>query len=168
MKQRILTLVGTAALLAGAVAGPATAGGAVRAFYPEDYDAYEHFDAGEGLCVDWPGTSHEVRRGGYRLVSAPGGQQPGELHVNGVIEGSVELVPDDTALPTYVGDYREKVNGVLTVTIDGDDVERVGQYRLRSTLHGTDGSRLDLALSGKLTFNAKGTVTVDRESFTCG
>ncbi len=167
MKKRIITLVGTAILLAAAAAGPATAGGAQHDFYPENYDAYEHFNAGEGFCVDWAGTFHEVRHGGYRLVAAPGGQQPGELHVNGIIDGRVELIPDDAALPTYSGDYREKVNGIVTEFTDEGDVERVAQYRLRSTLHGTDGSSLDLVLSGKLTINANGVATVEREVFSC-
>jgi len=167
MKKRIITLVGTAILLAAAAAGPATAGVAQHDFYPENYDAYEHFNAGEGFCVDWAGTFHEVRHGGYRLVAAPGGQQPGELHVNGIIDGRVELIPDDAALPTYSGDYREKVNGIVTEFTDEGDVERVAQYRLRSTLHGTDGSSLDLVLSGKLTINANGVATVEREVFSC-
>ena len=166
MKNRIIALVGATVLLAGGYAGPAVAG-AERAFYPEDYDASEHFAAGEGFCVQWAGTFHEVRHGGYRLVAAPGGQQPGELHVNGVIDGLVELIPDDAAQPTYSGFYREKVNGVVTEFADEGDVERIGQYRLRSTLYGTDGSSLDLVLSGKLTINANGVTTVDRQVFSC-
>jgi hypothetical protein len=167
MRHRLATLVGSSALLVGALAGPAAAAGAQHDFYPEDYDAYEHFAAGEGFCVDWAGTFHEVRRGGYRLVAAKGGQQPGELHVNGAIDGLVELIPDDPALPTYAGTYREKVNAVVTSFSDEGDVERVGQYRLRSTLHGSDGSSYELRLSGKTTFNASGVLTVQRETFTC-
>jgi hypothetical protein len=55
-----------------------------------------------------------VGHGGDRLVAAPGGQRPGELHINGVIDGTVEL-----------------------------------------------------RLSDKVTFNANGVVTVDRDTFTC-
>ena len=167
MKRQVSTMIGAAALLLGAAAAPAASSGAEHAFFPEDYDAYEHFDAGEGFCVDWAGTFHEVRQGGYRLVAPPGGQTAGELHVNGVIAGVVELIPDDASLPTYEGSYREKVNGVLTEFSDEGDVERVSQYRLRSTLVGTDGTRLALRLSGKLTINANGRVVVERESFTC-
>jgi hypothetical protein len=167
MKHYLTTLIGAILLLVGAAAAPASAGGAEHDFYPEDYDAYEHFAAGDGFCVTWAGTFHEVRHGGYKLVVAPGGQQPGEMHVNGVVDGSVELIPDDPSLPTYAGDYREELNGVVTEFSDEGDVERVAQYRLRSTLHGTDGSSLDLRLSGKLTINAKGEVTVDHETFTC-
>jgi len=64
------------------------------------------------------------------------GQVAGELHVNGVIDGLVELIPDDPALPTYAGTYREKVDGVVTSFSDEGDVERIGQFRLRSTLQG--------------------------------
>ena len=167
MKHRLSILAGSAALLAGAVAGPAAAAGAQHDFFPEDYDAYEHFAAGEGFCVDWAGTFHEVRHGGYRLVAAVGGQQPGEVHVNGAINGHIELVPDDPTLPTYTGDYREKVNGVVTESTDEGDLERVGQYRLRSTLQGTDGSTLSLRMSGKTTFDAHGVLRVQRDTFTC-
>ena len=167
MNHRIATVVGASALLGGILAGPAAAAGAQHAFYPEDYDAYEHFAAGEGFCVEWAGTFHEVRHGGYRLVAASGGQQPGELHVNGAIDGHVDLIPDDPSLPTYSGDYREKVNGVVTEFSDEGDVERVGQFRLRSTLVGTDGSTFELRLSVKTTFTANGTLTVERDTFTC-
>ena len=41
-----------------------------------------------------------------------------------MIAGSVTLTPDDPALPTYSGSYREKVNGVLIgVDEDGNDVD---------------------------------------------
>ncbi len=59
------------------------------------------------------------------------------------------------------------MNGIVTEFTDEGDVERVAQYRLRSTLHGTDGSSLDLVLSGKLTINANGVATVEREVFSC-
>ena len=100
-------------------------------------------------------------------MAAPGGQQPGELHINGVIHGTIELIPDNTSLPTYAGDYREKVNGIVTEFSDSGDVERVSQFHLRSTLNGTDGSSLDLRLSGKVTFNANRVATVERDTFTC-
>ena len=158
----------TALLLVASTPSPGTAAGAQHAFYPETWDAYEHFGAGEELCVSWAGTFHEVRHGGYDLVAAPGGQVPGEIHVNGVVDGSVELVPDDASLPTYSGTYREKLNGILTGTTDEGDVERIGQYRLRSTLHGTDGSSLDLVMSGKITVNGQGSLVVERDSFSCG
>ena len=167
MNRRLITLLGTAAMLVAATAGPVSAAGAEHGFFPEDYDAYEHFAADEGFCVTWAGTFHEVRQGGYRLVAPPGGQQSGELHINGVIHGLVELIPDDAALPTYSGDYREKVNGIVTEFTDEGDVERVAQYRLRSTLEGTDGSSFELRLSGKVTVNANGVATVERETFTC-
>ena len=167
MRHRLSILLGSAALIGAAATGPVSGAGADREFYPENYDAYEHFAAGEGFCVTWAGTFHEVRHGGYRLVAAPGGQQPGELHINGVIAGTVELIPDDESLPTYAGDYREKVNGIVAEFTDEGDVERIGQFRLRSTLYGTDGSSFDLRLSGKVTFNANGVATVERDTFTC-
>jgi hypothetical protein len=161
----------TAALVLGlsAAIAPAHAGGAVHETVPEQYDASEHFAAGEGFCVPWAGTFREVRNGQYRLLTPPGGREPGEFHVNGVVAGSVTLTPDDPALPTYSGSYREKLNGVIAgVDDEGFDVERVGQYRLRSILRGTDGSTLDLRLSGKLTSTPDGRVVVSRDTFSCG
>lgn len=158
----------TTLLLVTGLPSSATASGAGHAFYPESWDASEHFAAGEGPCVPWAGTFHEVRDGGYRLVAAPGGQVPGEIHVNGVVAGSVELVPDDASLPTYSGTYREKTNVILTGSGEDGDVVRVGQYRLRSTLQGTDGSSHDLAMSGKITVNGQGTLVVERDTVTCG
>lgn len=165
MKHKLAILLGAAALVIGGTAVPASAAGAEHAFIIEDYDAYEHFAPGEGPCVSWPGIFHEVRSGGYRLVAPPGEEDV--LHVNGVINGQVELIPDDAALPTYSGTYKEKVNAVLTTVSDEGDVARVSQYRLRSTLHGTDGSTLYLRLSGKLTMNANGIVVVSRDTFSC-
>jgi hypothetical protein len=166
MKHKLATLLGAFAII-GAAAGPASAaGGADHAFLIEDYNAYEHFAPGDGPCISWAGTFHEVRSGGYRLVTAPGGQLEGEFHVNGVIDGLVELMPDAAGLPTYSGTYREKVNAVATSFTEESDA-RVAQYRLHSTLRGTDGSTLDLRLSGKLTMNASGVVVVSRDTFTC-
>ncbi|MFC4786810.1 hypothetical protein ACT8ZV_20210 [Nocardioides sp. MAHUQ-72] len=168
-KRALLSVVAAAAAVSALVGTPAPAtAGAEHGFVPEDYDAAEHFAAGEGLCVPWAGTFHEVRHGGYRAVTAPGGQQPGEVHVNGAVDGLVELIPDDTALPTYTGTYREKVDGIfLGTTPEGDDLLRVAQFRLRSTLRGTDGSTYTLRGSGKVTLNAHGELVVDREQFTC-
>jgi len=168
MKHKFAIVLATAACLAGVTSVPAVAAGAEHAFLFEDYNAYEHFGAGESACVTWPGTLHEVRSGGYQLVAPPGGQQEGEFHVNGVIDGRVELIPDDAMLPTYAGTYREKVDGVVTAFTEEGDVSRVAQYRLRSTLYGTDGTALDLRLSGKFTMNANGEVVVSRDVFSCG
>jgi hypothetical protein len=166
MKHKLATILGAFALV-GVAAGPASAGGSEHEILTEDYNAYEHFEPGEGPCVQWAGTFHEVRSGGYRLVTAPGGQVEGEVHVNGVIDGLVELIPDAAGLPTYSGTYREKVNAVLTSFTEEGDTARVSQYRLRSTLRGTDGSTLNLRLSGKFTMNANGDVVVSRDTFTC-
>jgi hypothetical protein len=167
MKRTIITTV-TAALLV--VAGAQASDAAVaRDFIPEDYDASEHFAAGDGLCVPWAGTFHEVRTGGYRIVVPPGGRVDGEAHVNGAIDGLVELIPDDPGLPTYTGRYREKVDGIFVGTdADGQDLLRVAQYRLRLPLTGTDGSTLRLTLAGKVTVNAKGVTTVGRDVYDCG
>jgi hypothetical protein len=167
MKHKLATLLGAFAFVGVAAAPASAAGGAEQAFLIEEYDAYEHFAPGDGPCVSWAGTFHEVRSGGYRLVTAPGGQVEGEFHVNGVIDGLVELIPDNASLPTYSGTYREKVNAVVTSFNEEGDTARVSQYRLRSTLRGTDGSTLNLRLSGKFTMNANGVVVVSRDTFTC-
>ena len=167
MKHKLATVLGAFALVGVATGAASAAGGAEHAFLIEDYNAYEHFAPGDGPCVSWAGTFHEVRSGGYRLVTAPGGQAEGEFHLNGVINGLVELIPDAAGLPTYSGTYREKVNAVVTSFTEEGDTSRVSQYRLRSTLRGTDGSTLNLRLSGKFTMNANGVVVVSRDTFTC-
>ncbi|MGA8044771.1 MAG: hypothetical protein WCA30_00735 [Dermatophilaceae bacterium] len=165
--NRKLTTMLSALALAALAANPATADGARHDFQAEDYDAYEQFAPGEGPCVPWAGTFHEVRSGGYRLVTTPDGPDPGEIHINGVIAGLIELIPANPTLPTYTGTYREKVNGVATSFGDNGDTARIAQYRLRSTLTGTDGSALQLQLAGKLTMNANGDLVVSRNTFTC-
>lgn len=167
MSRIAFTLAG-ALLALPAAAAPAYADGAVRELYPEQWEGSEEFGAGEGPCVEWAGTFHESRTGGYRIVAAPGGRVEGEFHVNGQVDGRVELVPDDPALPSYHGDYREKVNGVITGFDEEEgDLARISQFRLRVPLTGTDGSRIVLVMSGKLTENANGAVTVAREQYDC-
>ena len=86
---------------------------------------------------------------------------------NELIDGLIELIPDDTALPTYAGTYREKVDGVVVSSSAEEDTERVGQYRLSSTLRGTDGSTLQLHLAGKVTYDGQGRLVVSRDEFSC-
>ena len=170
MKHNISTPLATlagAALTLGVAAAPATAAGAQHTYYPQQYDATEHFDAGEGPCVPWPGSFHEVRDGGFKVVAAPGGQVPGEVHITGTIAGVVELTPDDPSLPTYRGTYRETVSAVAISFDEQGDLLRVGQYRLRTVLRGTDGSSLLLTLSGKTTVNGTGQTVVQRDQFSC-
>lgn len=173
MRTTLRSLAGT--VLAGAalattslaaLAVPAHAG-AQHAVFPEEYDDTWTMDADENMCGPWPATLHEVRTGSYRIVAAPGGQVDGEFHVNGVINGLIELDPDaDGPLPTYTGTYREKVNGVI-YSEDGEDAERVAQFRLRTVARADDGSTLKLVLSGKVTVNAKGRVASQREVASC-
>jgi hypothetical protein len=168
--RALRTLAAAGALLLGGLlsAPAASAAGALRAFTPEDFDGTEHFAAGENDCVPWAGTFHEVRHGGYDVVAAPGGQVPGETHVNGAVDGYVELVPDDPTLPSYAGGYREKVNGIfLGVDANGDDELRVAHFVLIGILTGTDGSTLRLDDSGKVTVDGQGRVRVERVAFRC-
>ena len=166
-KRSFTTLTGAAVLLLGSMA-PAGAGPAQHGVFTEDYDNApgEHLAADENPCGDWAVTFHEVRTGQYKVVAPGGRRHPDEIHVNGIIHGLVELVPDDPSRASYAGTYREKSNGSLVATDDGD-VERVTQYRLRTTLRGTDGSVLTLRLSGKTTTNGHGETVVDREHFSC-
>jgi hypothetical protein len=168
--NRIGRLAAAAALAVATltVASPALAAGAQRVSLPEEWDAVEHFDAGEGPCVDWPGSFHEVRHGTYDLTLPPGGQVFGEVHLNGAVDGYVELVPDDPALPTYTGTYREKVTGVFVgVDEGGEDLLRVGHYALAVKLSGSDGSTLWLRLSGHITLDASGRAVVARDNYSC-
>ncbi len=142
--------------------------GAQHGDFEESYDSSFHLSADENPCGPWAVTIGEVRVGGAKIVAAPGGQGPGEYHVNGAIDGQIELVPDNPQLPTYAGSYREKLNGVVTGVDDaGNDVMRVAHYRLRAPMTGTDGSRLVLALSGKVTLDASGRMVVGRDTMTC-
>lgn len=104
--------------------------------------------------------------GQARLLSPGGTRHPDEVHLNGAVDGFVELIPDDATLPSYSGTYREKLTGLVTISEETDDL-RIAQYRLRSTLTGTDGSRLTLSLSGKITVNGRGDVVISRDAFTC-
>lgn len=165
MRTTLRSLIGTALATAAltALTVPANAG-AQHSVLPEEYDDTWTMDADENMCGPWPATLHEVRSGSYRIVEAPGGQVDGEFHVNGVINGLIELDPDaDGPLPTYVGTYREKVNGVVY----GEDGERVVQFRLRTVARADDGSTLKLALGGKVTVNGQGRVASQREVASC-
>jgi len=167
--MKLATAVLAAALVAAALAIgalPAAGAPAQHDVFVEEYDAYEPFAAGEGPCVDWAGTFHEVRAGQGKLVSPGGARHPDEVHVNGVVDGFVELIPDDATLPSYSGTYREKLNALVTISDETEDL-RIAHYRLRSVLTGTDGSRLTLSLSGKITVNGRGDVVISRDVFTC-
>jgi hypothetical protein len=167
---RLHAFVATAIALLAALAGApaAQSAGAQHVHIPEEWDATEPFAAGDGPCVAWAGSFHEVRHGGYDLVLAPGGQVEGEVHVSGAVDGYVELVPDDPSLPTYTGSYREKLNAVA-VGVDqyGEDLLRVAHYALATKLTGSDGSTMWLRLSGHTTMDAGGRVVVSRDEYGC-
>ena len=140
--------------------------GATHVFVPEAFDGTERVNADENPCGQWAATLHEIRRGGYDVLLPPGGQTAGEAHINGSVDGWIQLTPDNPTLPTYTGGYREKVDGVLT---DPDsDQFRVTQFQLRDRLTGSDGSTLVLVLSGKVTVDANGRTVVDRSTASCG
>lgn len=158
------SLLGTG--LAPGLDSAATAAGAVRFFVPEEFDGTQHMNADDNLCGPWAGTLHEIRHGGYDVLLPPGGQTAGEAHINGAVDGWVQLTPDDPALPTYTGRYREKVAGVLTDP--ENDQFRTSHFSLRDRLTGSDGSTLTLVIAGKVTVNANGDVVVERSTESCG
>jgi hypothetical protein len=160
----ITTCLAVSALAVGAT--PAVAAPAQHDVFVDEYDEYLPFAAGEGPCVDWPGTLHEVRSAKFKLLTPGGVRHPDEFHANGVVDGLVELIPDDPALPTYSGTFREKANAIGRETEEGDEL-RIAQYRARSVLTGTDGTRLTLTLSGKITVNGRGDLVIDRFEFSC-
>ncbi len=167
--KRLLTLATTTAGLLALGATPCLAAPAQHMHMDAAFDGYQHWSAEDNLCGPYDATFHEVRTGGYAILQTSGGQQPGEIHVNGAVDGHVEIVPDDPSLPTYTGDYREKVGGIYTSVAEeeGQDVARVAMFRLRVPLTGTDGSRLVLLLSGKETLKASGQVVVERFTTSC-
>jgi hypothetical protein len=166
--MKLITAITTALALPALAAGssPALAAPAQHEVFIDEYDEHLPFAAGEGPCVDWAGTLHEVRSARFRVLMPGGARNPDEFHANGAVDGLIELIPDDPALPTYAGTFREKANAIGTVTDEGDDL-RIAQYRLRSVLTGTDGSSLTLSLSGKITVNGRGELVVDRFEFSC-
>lgn len=154
----------TAGLLQPASAAPDQ--GASRFFIPEDFDGTEHLASDDNPCGAWSATFHEIRHGGYNVLLPPGGQTSGEAHVNGSVDGWIQLTPDDPSLPTYTGGYREKIDGVLT---DPDnDQFRVMRFQLRDALTGTDGTELVIVLGEKVTVDANGRTIVDRSLASCG
>ena len=68
MKHKLATVLGAFALVGSAAGLASAAGGAEHAFLIEDYNAYEHFAPGDGPCVSWAGTFHEVRSAGTDLL----------------------------------------------------------------------------------------------------
>jgi hypothetical protein len=165
LRSLITTLIAAPALVLGA--SPALAGPAVHDVYVEEFDGYEHFAAGDNGCVPWAGLFHEVRSGEAKLLMPSGSRHPGEVHINFVVDGFVEFIPDDQRLPTYSGTYREKADGIVLSFSGEGELERVMQWRLRTTLRGTDGSTLTLRMSGKVTTNGQGDIVVARDSFSC-
>ncbi len=166
---RSAALLTAAAGLSLATAVPASAAPAQHFTFEESFFGSEALTAEENPCGSWAGTFNEARTGSYKILVPPAGRVDGEYHINGAVDGLVELTPDDPNLPSYSGSYREKANGVITGFDEeqGDDTVRVARYALRAVLTGTDGSRLVLSLNGKITINARGDVVVDREVETC-
>lgn len=133
----------------------------------ESWQGREHLSPEDNMCGPWAATIHEARSGTYRIVEAPGGRSEGEFHVNGAVDGQIILTPDNPALPTYSGSYREKVNAIVIGVDDEGDLARVGHFRLRAQLAGSDGSGLVLTMSGQFTITALGELVAERFSFTC-
>jgi hypothetical protein len=164
-----LGLASSALLAAGlttALAPAATASGAEHFFVPEEFDGSRHVSADDNSCGAWAATVHEIRLGGFEVLLPPGGQVAGEAHINGSVDGWIQLTPDDPSLPTYSGTYSEHVTGVLTNP--DDDQFRVSQFFLRGRLAGTDGSSLRLVLGAKVTVDATGRTVVERSIESCG
>lgn len=159
----VSTLIASAGGLA--TSGSADAAGAQHFTFVEEFDETYAIPADENSCAAADGVLHEVRHGTYDITAAPGGQVAGELHVNGAVDGYVELDPDGSGpLPTYTGTYREKAN---VIVVSENDDTRVAQYRLRTRASAPDGSTLLLVLSGKLTVSAQGVTTVSRDVGSC-
>lgn len=167
--KRVVTVLSVAAALPVLVPAAVLAEPAQHEVYEESWDGTELVPAEENACGPWAMTFRETREGAYRILAAPGGRTEGEVHVNGVIAGSVTMTPVDPRLPSYQGTYREKANVVLTGVDEetGDDVLRVGQYRLRLPLEGSDGSRLVMTVSGKVTMTPAGELAVERGEESC-
>ena len=114
---------------------------------------------GSSTCVPWAGTFHEVLAPLPRPhhPRRPGARQRSDRRLH-------RAHPRRPIAADLVGDYREKLTGIATESIDEPSV---AQYRLRSTLLGSDGSSLDYSLSGKVTVDAKGVARLERHSSTC-
>ena len=117
---------------------PASAAPAQHDVYDATFDGTEHFTADENFCGPWATTFHEVRAGQIKIVIPPGGQQPGDSPTASWMGASTWSRTTrgcrHTAGPTG------RTNAVITSIIDETDTVRVAQFRVRSTLRGTDGS----------------------------
>jgi len=111
-------------------------------------------------------TVAETRTGFYRYLWASGGQLDGEGHLNGAIQGTMTLTPDDASLPTYSGSYVEKVNGVF-IGRGEDALFRTLSYQQRVMLTGSDGSRLTVVFVNKAAVNANLEITFTRQFASC-
>ena len=117
-------------------------------------------------CVPWAGTFHEVRSGEIKLVTVNSGPQTGEVHVNGVIAGFIEYIPDDTFAADLLGHIpREAQRRPAGVELRRRPVAD-RPVPTSSQLAGTDGSSLRFAMSGKVTRNGCD-VVVDRFNSHC-
>ena len=166
--SRISSIVLAAAALVLTSGTAATAAPAQHDTFIESWQGQEHLSAEDNMCGPWAAILHEARSGTYQIVEAPGGRSEGEVHVNGAVDGQIILAPDNPALPTYAGSYREKVNAIVTGVDEHEgDLVRVGHFHLRAHLAGSDGSGLMLTMSGRVIINALGEVVAERFSFTC-
>jgi hypothetical protein len=78
MKHKLAILLDAVALV-GSLPAPRPRAGPNTPSISRTTTRTNTFAPGEGPCVSWPGTFHEVRSGGYRLVTPPGGQIEGEF-----------------------------------------------------------------------------------------
>lgn len=164
MRSVRIAIAGTA--LVATLGATASAAPATHLVYLEDYDDVTSFAAGEGPCVPYAGTVHEIRHGAYKLLVNGSDPHANEVKVAGTVEGSLAVsptVPGDG--PTYSGGYREQSTGWLA---DPDnDQWRVGQYRLIGRLTGSDGSTLRLYAREKVTVRPDGVNVVERYALSC-
>jgi hypothetical protein len=144
----------------------AAAGSVKRGVYVEEFDATTPFAAGENPCVGYAGALHETRSGSYALMAPEKGPRNAELKVRGAVDGFMEITPTNPLDgPSYVGRYSERVVGWLT---DPDtDTLRVGHFRLRGRLAGSDATSVVISSTFKVTLKPDGTAVVERQSTTC-
>jgi hypothetical protein len=163
-----LTAALAAAFCIAGFAGPAAADPPLthqKATFDET--SVQRFDPGDGPCVSYAGTVTEDRSYDLNITSHLAGPNAGQVHVVGKINGLIAVAPDQpTAGPTYRGTYVEHLNFTGFATDEGDIPIR-SAYHLNTRLTGSDGSHLNLHLSGGIVIGPDGQTRASRNRLQC-
>jgi hypothetical protein len=160
----VLPLAAVLALAASAT--PASGAAAVTHLTLQEHEvSTDHFEAGDGICVDYAGTLVEDRELDADAVLHDRGALAGVANLTFTVRADFSISPDDPADgPAYTGTYVEGGAGsVDTATDEG----RAATYHVVASATGSDGSTLRFLLRGHVTLTPDATVHADRDQLTC-